>query len=54
MNHFYYQLRYALPIWFCFLITNWLPDNRYVIRIRGALVALFIPGKPKKLCLGEM
>ena len=37
-----YQCRYAIPLWFVQLLTNWLPENRITIRIRGALVALFL------------
>jgi hypothetical protein len=37
-----YQFRYALPLWFVQLLTNWLPENRITIRIRGALVAPFL------------
>jgi len=37
-----YQCRYALPLWFVQLLTNWLPENRITIRIRGSLVAPFL------------
>ncbi len=53
MNQIKYQLRYALPIWFVMLICNFLPDNRFSIKIRGSLVALILPGKPKKFRLGR-
>jgi len=53
MNQFKYQLRYYLPIWFTLLLLNFLPDNRISIRIRGAIVSLFLPGKPKNLTLGR-
>lgn len=53
MNQLYYQMRYALPVWFCLLMTSWLPDNRISIRIRGFLVSFFLPGKPKGLSLGR-
>lgn len=36
------QLRYVLPLWFVLLITNWLPDNRVTIRLRGVLASFFI------------
>lgn len=35
-------LRYDLPIWLMGLLTNWLPDNRITIRIRGLLFKPFI------------
>jgi acetyltransferase-like isoleucine patch superfamily enzyme len=36
-----YQARYALPLWFVQLITNWLPENKITIRIRGLLMSPF-------------
>jgi acetyltransferase-like isoleucine patch superfamily enzyme len=36
-----YQLRYALPLWFVQFLTNWLPDNRITIRLRGFLMSPF-------------
>ena len=36
------QLRYVLPLWFVLLITNWLPDNRITIRLRGYLAGFFV------------
>ena len=53
MKQIKYQFRYALPIWFCMLITGWLPDNRIGIKIRGFLVALFLPNRPKNFTLGR-
>lgn len=53
MNQIKYQIRYALPIWFFLLITNILPDNKFSIRIRGFLVSLILPTKPKNLTLGR-
>ncbi|WP_205742705.1 acyltransferase [Onishia niordana] len=47
------QLRYVLPVWFLMLITGFLPDNRYSIRVRGWLISFFIPGRPKGLTLGR-
>jgi len=38
-----YQLRYALPIWLGGFLTDWWPDNRVTIRIRGWLYSRFIP-----------
>ena len=34
--------RYDIPIWFVGLITNWLPDNRITIKLRGLLFKPFI------------
>jgi acetyltransferase-like isoleucine patch superfamily enzyme len=48
-----YQIRFALPIWFILLVTSILPDNRLSIRIRGFLVAIFLPGFPDRLRLGR-
>jgi acetyltransferase-like isoleucine patch superfamily enzyme len=53
VNKIIYQIRYALPVWFCMLITAWLPDNRVSIRIRGFLVSLFLPNNPKGLTIGR-
>lgn len=36
-----YQLRYRLPMWLVGLLTNWWPDNRVTIRIRGAMLHPF-------------
>lgn len=48
-----YQFRYAIPVWFMLLITNFLPDIGPFIRLRGLLVSIFLPGRPKKLLLGR-
>ena len=53
MNQCKYQFRYALPIWFTLLLFSWLPDNKISIKIRGFIVSLFLPGKPKNLTLGR-
>ena len=53
MNQLFYQFRYALPVWICQILTSWLPDNRISIKIRGGMVALFLPGRPKGLTLGR-
>jgi acetyltransferase-like isoleucine patch superfamily enzyme len=41
MHQLWYQLRYALPIWFVGLLTDWWPDNRITIRLRGMLFRRF-------------
>lgn len=48
-----YQLRFALPIWFVSVLTNFLPDIGPIIRFRGLLFSLFLPGRPKKLLIGR-
>lgn len=53
MRQLYYQIRFALPVWFFMLFTAWLPDNRVTIRIRGVLVGFLLPGRPKGLTLGR-
>ena len=35
-------IRYDFPIWLMGLLTNWLPDNRWTIRLRGWLFRPFI------------
>lgn len=40
--HVYYQFRYVLPIWLVQLLTNWLPENRLTIRLRGGLIRPFL------------
>jgi acetyltransferase-like isoleucine patch superfamily enzyme len=35
-------IRYDLPIWLVGLLTNWLPDNRWTIRLRGMALKPFI------------
>lgn len=53
MSQLKYQFRYALPVWFFLLITAILPDNKVSIKIRGFLVSLFLPERPKGLTLGR-
>jgi len=48
-----YQFRYAIPLWLVQLLTNWLPENRITIRIRGALVAPFLGKCGKNLQLAR-
>lgn len=36
-----YQCRYRLPMWLVGLLTNWWPDNRITIKIRGSLLRPF-------------
>jgi acetyltransferase-like isoleucine patch superfamily enzyme len=47
-----HQLRWALPLWLVLLLTNWMPDNRVVTRLRGALASPFIGKCGRRLRLG--
>ncbi len=47
------QIRYALPLWFILLSTNWMPDNRITIRIRGFMASFFIKKCGKNFALGR-
>jgi acetyltransferase-like isoleucine patch superfamily enzyme len=46
------QLRWALPMWLVGLLTNWWPDNRLSIRLRGLLARPFIRKCGRKFALG--
>jgi acetyltransferase-like isoleucine patch superfamily enzyme len=48
-----YQLRFGLPLWLLQLLTAWFPDAGPFIRLRGALVALVLPGRPRRLMIGR-
>lgn len=48
-----YQLRFGLPLWLIQLLTAWLPDAGPFVRLRGALVSVILPGRPKRLMLGR-
>lgn len=48
-----YQVRYALPVWFCMLVLAWLPDISIFIRVRGLFVSWFLLGRPRGLTLGR-
>lgn len=52
MREILVQLRWNLPVWFIGLITSFLPDNRYSIRMRGALIKPFIKDCGKNFQLG--
>lgn len=53
INELIYQLRYGLPVWFFSLALAWLPDTGPTIRLRGFLISLFLPGRPRGLLLGR-
>jgi acetyltransferase-like isoleucine patch superfamily enzyme len=42
MSELTYQLRWALPLWLVGVLTNWWPDNRVALRLRGMLARPFI------------
>ncbi|HEX8552982.1 MAG TPA: acyltransferase [Abditibacteriaceae bacterium] len=46
------QLRWALPMWLIGLLTNWWPDNRISVRLRGMMAAPFIGKCGKGFQLG--
>lgn len=49
-----HQFRWALPLWFVGLLTNWWPDNRWTIRWRGMMVAPFLGKCGRNLQLGSL
>jgi acetyltransferase-like isoleucine patch superfamily enzyme len=53
MREVLYHLRWTVPLWLSQLMTNWLPDNRHVMRARGALARPFIGRCGKGLCLAS-
>lgn len=48
-----YQFRYVLPLWFVQFLTNWLPENRITIRLRGILVKPFLGKCGRRLTLAR-
>lgn len=48
-----YQFRYILPIWLVQSLTNWLPENRISIKLRGILIKPFLGGCGKNLQLAK-
>ncbi len=53
MRELLYQLRYALPVWFVGLLTDWWPDNRVTIRLRGMLFRPFFGRCGRRLTLAR-
>jgi len=53
LKQIYYQLRHAIPLWFVQMLTNWLPENRITIRLRGVLVKPFLGKCGKKFQLAR-
>ncbi len=41
MQQLIYQVRYALPLWLIGLLSDWWPDNRVTIRLRGGMCRPF-------------
>ncbi|MDP6380105.1 MAG: DapH/DapD/GlmU-related protein [Phycisphaerae bacterium] len=48
-----YELRYALPLWLVGVLTNWWPDNRVTVRVRGWLASWFVRRCGKNFQLGS-
>ncbi|CAN1534598.1 WbbJ Acetyltransferase (isoleucine patch superfamily) [Sphingomonadaceae bacterium] len=48
-----YQIRYGIPVWIVTILTSWLPDIGPAIRVRGFLVSLFLPGRPRSFTIGR-
>lgn len=48
-----YLVRYGIPVWLGLLLTNWLPDIGPIIKLRGFVVSVFLPGRPRGLTLGR-
>lgn len=53
MRVFWTQIRYILPLWLIQLLTNWLPDNRVTIKIRGLLVSPFVDSCGRNFTIGS-
>ena len=47
------QLRWSLPIWLVGLLTNWWPDNRISLKLRGAMARPFIRKCGRNFHLGS-
>ena len=48
-----FQFRYAIPIWLVGLLTNWWPDNRITVRIRGSMLRPFFKKCGRNLQVGK-
>ncbi len=53
LKEIYNQFRFVLPLWFVLLITNWLPDNRFSVKLRGFLASFFFKKCGRNLTLGK-
>lgn len=47
------NIRYDWPMHFVLLLTNWLPDNVLLMRVRGALASFFLGSCGKNLRMGR-
>ncbi len=52
LTNLLYQIRWVLPLWFVGLLTDWLPTNRYTIRLRGLLATPFVGHVGRNFQLG--
>ena len=50
---FYVLVRYDIPLWIVGLLTNWWPDNRITIRMRGMLFRHFMFKCGKKFSVAK-
>lgn len=48
-----HQLRWAVPIRMVGVLTDWMPDNRVTIRLRGRMASLFIKDCGKNFQMGS-
>ena len=53
MSKIFRLFRYDWPLHFILLLTNWMPDNVFVIRLRGKLASPFFKKCGKKLGIGR-
>jgi len=53
MNKLAKQLRFDWPLHFILLFTNWLPDNVFFLRVRGALIRPFFGSCGRDLRVGR-
>jgi acetyltransferase-like isoleucine patch superfamily enzyme len=53
MREVLYHLCWTMPLWLVQLLTNWLPDNRHVMRLRGVLARPFIGRCGQRLSLAS-
>jgi acetyltransferase-like isoleucine patch superfamily enzyme len=52
-NEFWYQLRFALPLWLIRAVSDWWPDNRVTISIRGKLYRIVLRNCGKGFTAGR-
>jgi len=54
MKKLWHYLRFDWPLHFMLLFTNWLPDNVFFLRVRGALIRPLLVNAAVILESGEM